>query len=284
MQRLLETTVLADGLLFPECPRWHDNKIWFSDIYARRVMTVDLAGRTESIVEVPGAPAGLGWLPDGRLLIVSATDRRLLRLGLQGIEEFCDLSEIVAYHCNDMVVDNQGRAYIGNVGFDYIGHPEAFVPAEIVLVDTEGQARVVADDLAFPNGTVITSDGRTLVVAETWAQRLSAFNIEPDGSLSNRRIWAEIPESTPDGICMDEENAIWFASPLTGEVLRCYEGGKITHNVRPKGQAYACTLGGADRRTLFVCTVGSASFDEALAKASGMVEIAQVEVPGAGLP
>jgi sugar lactone lactonase YvrE len=181
-----------------------------------------------------------------------------------------------------MVVDSMGRAYIGNYGFDYFR--ESFMPAAIVLVNLKGRTRIAAGDLAFPNGPVITPDGKTLIVAETFAQRLTAFNIKADGSLSHRRVWADIPESTPDGICLDKENAIWVANPMTGEVLRCCEGGEVTHRVRPQKQAFACMLGGPDRRTLFVCTAESDNPDEIRAKASGTIETVRVDVPGAGLP
>jgi sugar lactone lactonase YvrE len=246
-------------------------------------MTVDLRGTTESIVEVTGQPAGLGWLPDGRLLVVSMTDRRLMRLDPEGLVEVSDLSELATHHCNDMVVDALGRAYIGNFGFDMFNQ-QPFVPAVIALVDPDGTTRIAAEYMAFPNGTVITPDGRTLIVAETWAQSLTAFDIESDGSLSNRRIWAVIPDATPDGICLDRENAVWIASPLSGEVLRCREGGEITHRVRPKRQAYACMLGGEDRRTLFVCTADAMNPDETPEMMSGAIEMVQVDVRGAGLP
>lgn len=280
---VLDTTVLIDGLVFPESPRWHSGKLWFSDQDAHRVMTVDLNGNAETVVEVPGRPSGLGWLPDGRLLVVSMTDRRLLRLDPAGLAEVADLRELASFHCNDMVVDQQGRAYVGNFGFD-LTERQPFAPAEIVLVTPDGDARVVADDMAFPNGTVITPDGRTLIVAETFGQRLTAFDIEPDGSLTGRRIWAEIEQALPDGICLDAEKAIWAALPLSGEVLRLREGGEVTHRVRVTTQAFACMLGGADRRTLFVLTAETIHPDEARAKASGRIETVQVDVPGAGLP
>jgi len=279
-----KTRVLAEGLVFPECPRWHDGKLWLSDMLARKVMTVDLKGNKELIAEVPQSPAGLGWLPDGRLLLVSMRDRRLMRLDPEGLTEVCDLSKLASYHCNDMVIDASGRAYIGNFGFDYVAQPDIFVPANIVMVNPKGKARVVAKNLAFPNGTVITPDGRTLIVAETWAQKLTAFDIGENGSLSNRRVWAEVAESTPDGICLDEDGAIWVASPLSGEVLRCCEGGRVTHRIKPRKQAFACMLGGPDRRTLFICTAESDNPAEALAKPGGMIEIVRVEVPGSGLP
>ena len=276
------TTVLLEGLVFPEGPRWRDGKLWFSDMHAHRVMTVDLSGNTETIVEVPGAPSGLGWLPDGRLLIVSMTDRRLLRLDPGGLTQVADLSKLATYHCNDMVVDAQGRAYAGNFGFDFLEQP--FTPAEIVLVTPQGDARVVADDMAFPNGTVITPDRRTLIVGESFAARLTAFDIEPDGSLSGRRLWAQLPRGLPDGICLDADGDIWVASPIGGEVLRVREGGQVTDSIPVSTQAFACMLGGPDRRTLFVLTAETSHPDEARAKKSGRIEIVKVDVPGAGLP
>ena len=293
---VFETKILLDGLTLPECPRWHDSKLWFSDFFTHRVMTVDLDGHAESVVEVPRQPSGLGWLPDGRLLVVSMTDRRLLRLDPQGLAEVADLSGLASFHCNDMVVDLQGRAYIGNFGFD-IYTPERLRLAEIVLVTPEGDARVVAEKMAFPNGSVIAPDGATLVVAESAAARLTAFDIQPDGSLSGRRVWAafddpgvleELEEYVgrvgPDGICLDAEGAIWVASPSTGEVLRVREGGEVTHHFEVESLPYACMLGGPDRRMLFVLTSQTSDPPEALAKRSGRVEIVQVDVPGAGLP
>jgi len=279
---MLTTSVIIDGLWCPECPRWHNGRFWFSDMVAERVMTSDLKGNLEEVVEVPGLPGGLGWLPDGRLLVVSMKRRRLLRLDPEGLVEVSDLNKYAAYHCNDMVVDARGNAYVGNYGFDYLKEP--FAPAAMIFVSPEGETRIVAEDLAFPNGTVITPDGKTLVVAETFAQRLTAFDIEADGNLKGRRVWAQIPECAPDGICLDQESAIWVASPMTGEVLRCCEGGKVTHRVRPKNPAYACMLGGLDGRTLFLCTAESDIPEKLRAKASGAIEAVQVDVPGAGLP
>jgi sugar lactone lactonase YvrE len=182
-----------------------------------------------------------------------------------------------------MVVDAQGRAYIGNFGFDlFVGEPPK--PAEIVLVTPEGKARVVARDMEFPNGSVITPDGRTLIVGESFGARLTAFDIESDGSLSRRRVWAETPGASPDGICLDEETAIWAASPLSDELLRVCEGGRITHRIRPGARPYACMLGAPDRRTLFILTAETHIPEEAVAKRSGRIETLRVEVAGAGLP
>jgi sugar lactone lactonase YvrE len=277
------TEVLVDGLAFPEGPRWHEGRFWFSDMHDKTVKAVDSNGRVEDVVEVPGDPSGLGWLPDGRLLVVSMTDRRLLRLDPGGLAEVADLSALASYHCNDMVTDASGRSYVGNFGFDL--HTRATPkPAQLVLVTPEGDTRVVADDLSFPNGTVITPDGRTLVVGESFGARLSAFDVAEDGSLSNRRVWAQLEGAVPDGICLDAEGAIWVASPVSSEVLRVREGGEVTTRIPVATQAIACMLGGEDRRTLYVCTAESTHPDECLAKRTGRIETRRVDVPGAGLP
>jgi len=277
------TRVLLDGLLFPEGPRWHAGKLWFSDMHAHRVMTVDLAGRAEVVVEVPNQPSGLGWLPDGRLLVVSMIDRRLLRLDPGGLAVAADLSALASFHCNDMVVDDRGGAYVGNFGFDL--HAEApFRPAELVLVPPDGPPRIVADDLAFPNGCVITPDGRTLVVGESGGARLTAFTIAADGSLGDRRVWAVLESAVPDGICLDAEGAIWVASPVGNEVLRVQEGGAVLDRVRVSTIPFACMLGGPDRRTLFVATAETHQPELVKAKPSGRIEVATVRVPGAGRP
>jgi sugar lactone lactonase YvrE len=287
---MLKTEILLDGLGFPEGPRWHDGKLWFSDMGTCRVMTVDLEGTAETVVEVPGQPSGLGWLPDNRLLVVSMTDRRLLRLDPDGLVEIADLRELASFHCNDMVVDQQGRAYIGNFGFDIDDPGAAPKDAVIVLVMPDGAARIVADEMVFPNGSVITSDGRTLIVAESFASRLTAFSIESDGSLTGRRVWAQFDDLGfamsnerigPDGICLDAEGAIWLASPSAStEVLRVKEGGDITHRFTVETQAFAVMLGGPDRRTLFVCTTLLSERNSG----RGRIEIVHVDVPGAGLP
>jgi sugar lactone lactonase YvrE len=287
---VLKTEILLDGLGFPEGPRWHDGKLWFSDMGTCQVMTVDLDGNSETVVEVPEQPSGLGWLPDNRLLVVSMKDRRLLRLDPGGLVEVADLREFASFHCNDMVVDEQGRAYIGNFGFD-VDDPDA-VPrhAAVMLVTPDGAARIVADEMVFPNGSVITPDGGTLIVAETFASRLTAFSVDSDGSLTGRRVWAQFDDLgfdmseeriSPDGICLDAEGAIWIASPSgRGEVLRVKEGGEVTHRFEVETQAFAVMLGGPDRQTLFVCTT---ILDERNS-GKGRIEIVHVAVPGAGLP
>ena len=276
---LLETEIFLEGLKFPEGLRWHDEKLWFSDMYARKVMTVDLQRNAKTIVEMEDSPSGLGWLPDGTLLIVSMVDERLMRLDPNGLKEVADLSSLATYRCNDMVVDKKGRAYVGNCGFDF--QTEQLKPAEIILVTPEGNAQIVADNLAFPNGTVITPDDKTLIVAETFGSKLTAFDILQDGLLEKRRIWANLKSMMPDGICLDVDGGIWIASPGSGKVFRVLEGGKVTHEVKVSSQAYDCTLGGIDRCSLFIAT--STAFEQT-SKIEGLIEIAQVETPGAGLP
>jgi len=271
----LETEIFLEGIKFPEGLRWHNERLWFSDMVARKVMVVDLKGNAETIIELEDSPSGLGWLPDDTLLIVSMDAERLLRLDPDGLKEFADLSSLATFKCNDMVVDRKGRAYVGNFGFDY--HKDRFKPAEIILVTPEGNAQIVADNLAFPNGTVITPDHKTLIVAETFGSKLTAFDVLDDGLLDGRRVWANLRSMLPDGICLDREGGIWFASPGSGKVFRVLEGGKVTHEVKVSSQAYACMLGGLDRCSLFVAT----STEDQL---EGRIEIVRVEIPGAGLP
>ena len=279
----LKLEPLLTGLSFGEGPRWRDGKLWFSDFYVHLVRTVDEAGRAETIVEVPGQPSGLGWRPDGTMLIVSMTDRRLMRFSGGKLSVEADLGGLATGHCNDMIVDASGRAYVGNFGFDrHAG--EAQRTTCLIRVDTDGSVHKAADDLLFPNGTVITPDGRTMIVGETFAHRLTAFDIAADGTLSNRRPWATIEGCFPDGICLDAEGAIWVSDPFGRRVLRVLEGGKITHSLdlAPRG-AYACMLGGADRRTLFVVT-NSKSGPTTAQTLEGRIETMRVDVPGAGLP
>ncbi|NVM17328.1 MAG: SMP-30/gluconolactonase/LRE family protein [Candidatus Lokiarchaeota archaeon] len=275
----LETEIFLEGLKFPEGLRWHDEKLWFSDMFARKVMTVDLQRNAETIIKMEDSPSGLGWLPDGTLLIVSMNDERLVRLDPDGLKEVADLKSLATFRCNDMVVDKKGRAYVGNCGFNF--QTEQIKPAEIILVTPEGNAQIVADNLAHPNGTIITPDDKTLIVAETFGNKLTAFDILEDGLLKERRIWANLKSMMPDGICLDAEGGIWIASPGSGKVFRILEGGKVTHEVKVSSQAYACMLGGIDRCSLFVAT--STAFDQT-DRIEGRIEIVRVEIPGAGLP
>ena len=278
---------VVDDLCFPEGPRWHDGRLWFSDMHAHRVVAFDPAtGGTEVVAEVPGQPSGLGWRPDGTLLVVSMTDRRLLAVRDGATEEVADLSELAPFHCNDMVVDARGNAYVGNFGFD-LHDPDADQrTTTLVLVTPEGEARVVADELFFPNGCVITPDGGTLIVGESFTGHLTAFAIADDGSLTDRREWALVRGAVPDGICLDADGAVWLASPISHQVLRVAEGGEVLDEVRTSDerQPFACMLGGPDRRTLYVCTALDSEPTAARAARAGRIEAIQVDVPGAGLP
>jgi len=279
-----DTTVLVDGLAFPEGPRWHESRLWFSDMHALWVKAVDEDGKVEQIVEVAGRPSGLGWDVDGRLLVVSMADRRLLRFDGSDLTQVADMTDRVARDCNDMVVDRQGRAYIGNFGFD-LHAGDTPTTTVLLMVDADAAVHEVADGLRFPNGMVITPDGSTLIVGESYGACLTAFAIAADGTLSDRREFAATAPAVPDGICLDEDGAVWVASPLTNEVIRVREGGEITDRISTGDRgAYACMLGGADRRTLFVCTSGTMIPAETVVQRTGRIETVGVDVPGAGLP
>jgi sugar lactone lactonase YvrE len=275
---------LLDGLTFPEGPRWHDGRLWFSDFYTHRVLAVSPDGIVETIVEIPQRPSGLGWTSDGALLVVSMLDRRVLRVENGATRVLADLSAVATGPCNDMVVDSRGRAYVGNFGYDrHKGEPPRTTC--LARVDPDGRVTRAAEDLFFPNGTVITPDGRTMIVAETQGHRLTAFDVAPDGTLGNRRVWAPLGDAVfPDGICLDAEGAIWVSDARGFALLRVREGGKIDGTVSTGTRyAFACMLGGADRRTLFVCT--STGSGPAMAdKRDGAIETVRVDVPGAGLP
>jgi sugar lactone lactonase YvrE len=254
------------------------------------VIQIDLHGQVQTVAQFEDMPGGLGWTSQGHLLVVAAFARRLLRLEDNGLSEVADLSSVVSAPNNDLVVDGQGRAYIGNMGYVFgRGTPQ---PGSILLVTPEGSARVVAEGLAFPNGMVITPDGQTLIVAESHAARLTTFHIEPDGSPSHRRAWAQFEDFgnygatpgqiTPDGICLDADQAVWIASPNTRDVLRVKEGAQITDRLPLSAIPVACMLGGEDRQTLFIATTESQ--DSTDHQARGRIETIQVEVAGAGLP
>jgi sugar lactone lactonase YvrE len=279
-----EPEVLLGGLGFAEGPRWHDGRLWFSDMGAARVMAVDLDGRAEVVLEVPTRPSGLGWLPDGRLLVVSMRDRRVLRLEPDGeVVVHADLADLASFDCNDMVVDGLGRAYVGNAGFDLSARPLEVRAAEVVLVTPDGEARVVDDEVVFPNGSVVTPDGSTLVVAETFGQCLTAFTIAEDGSLTDRRTFASLRGTSPDGICLDAEGAVWVADANGSACLRVREGGEVVDRVDTGRGCFACMLGGADRRTLFLMT--AEGFEgAAIRRRTAAIEVVEVEVPGAGYP
>ena len=287
-----QTHIVAEGLYFGEGPRWRDGRLWFSDFHAHAVKSVSLAGDVRTEIELDDQPSGLGWLPGGDLLVVSMVRRQVLRRSADGgLVLHADLGEVADFHCNDMVVDAQGRAYVGNFGFDLgaaiaergVGGALTNAPtARLALVMPDGEVRVAAEEMKFPNGSVITPDGRTLIVAETMANRLTAFDIGPEGALSGRRVWAPTP-GPPDGIALDADGAIWVASPATGQCVRVAEGGEVLEAIDTGQACYACMLGGEDGRTLFMLTAPPLGVDAAAAPL-GKVEVTTVDVAHAGLP
>lgn len=280
----ITTTVLAEGFIFLEGPRWHDGRLWMSDILAQTVYTLTLDGQAEEVFRLPSRPSGLGFLPDGTPLVVSMKERRLFRYAGGSLAVHAELGELVRADTNDMAVDSQGRAYIGNLGFDMM-HRAPYEPGELVLVTPDGRARVVADDLGCPNGICLTPDERTLVVAETLGNCLTAFDVAPDGSLSARRRFADLGPAAPDGICMDQEGAVWVGALSRQAFLRVREGGQVTHRVEcPGSLAIAPQLGGEDGCTFFGLTTIGGFVDEGEPLSESRVEIARVSVPGAGSP
>jgi len=277
-----ELPVFVSGLDFGEGPRWHDGRLWFSDFFQHIVSSVGVDGVRKVELEIDDFPSGLGWLPDGRLLVVAMESRRLLRVETDGtIATQADLSDVATGRCNDMVVATDGTAYVGNFGF-VLGEP--MQPAALVRVQPSGEVDVAADGLEFPNGTVITPDGRTLIVGETFGKRATAFSIADDGTLHDRRLWAELGEVLPDGCTLDAEGAIWFADAGGTAVVRVREGGEVTDRVEVGQHPFACALGGDDGRTLFVVAADSARDDEAQGTRTGTIRTHRVDVPHAGLP
>lgn len=280
----LTTNILLDSLTFPECPRWHDGALWFSDVHAHTIIRMTANGHAERIVENARQPAGLGWLPNGDLLYARMVDRTLVRRTPPGDESIvADLSALEAVQINDMVVSAEGRAYIGGFGFD-INKGDQLALSSIMLVQPDGTASIAAADMRFPNGMVITPDGKTLIAAETVGRCLTAFDIADDGTLHKRREWAALPVF-PDGICLDAENAVWVASPTTSECLRVREGGEITHTVKSQAKGvYACMLGGPHGTTLYLCTANTTGPELAQGISTGWIETVEAEIPHAGLP
>ena len=306
-----ELKKLTGGLYFGEGPRWHENKLWFSDFYSHKVMTLDENNSLETVCEVPSQPSGLGWLPNGDLLIVSMLDRKILRFSEGSISVHADLSEYVAHKCNDMVVGRDGTAYVGNFGMGDAG--ESLNSTHLMIVKSDGTVLKGPDNLLFPNGTVITEDGKNLIIAETLGAKLTSFDIEDNGELTNRKLWARTSPlfslliikflssmgfdlskvdfskysknlHVPDGICLDEKNGIWIASPTTKAVVRIEKGGNITDIIyTPKG-AFACMLGGKERKTLYVIISNSSNPEEAQASPKGEIHSIEVEIPGVGKP
>lgn len=283
---MAELHTLLTGIAFGESPRWHEGRLWFADWGAQQVLAVDLEGTCEVIVRVPfpAFPMCIDFLPDGRLLVVAARDRLLLRLEPDGqLSPYADLSGLSAYGCNEVVVDGRGNAYLNNVGFAFPGG--AFAPGFIALVTPNGSARQVADGVAFPNGMVVTPDNKTLIVAESYGNRLTAFDLAADGSLSNRRVWADLGEDNPDGICLDADNAVWYSDVPHQRCVRVREGGEVLQTIDLDRGCFACALGGADRSTLFLVAtewLGAASM--AGGARTGQILTIRAPAPGVGWP
>ncbi|MFI5612095.1 SMP-30/gluconolactonase/LRE family protein [Amycolatopsis sp. NPDC051903] len=294
-----DLTTVLEGLAYLECPRWHDGRIWFADFYTYRVLSAAPDGsdlRTEA--EVPQQPSGLGWLPDGRLLVISMRDARLLRREPDGtLVTHADLSGHVKGHPNDMVVDAHGRAYVGEFGFDLMGG-QPLETAVLLRVDPDGTVTTVADDLWFPNGSVLTDDG-VLLVCETFANRVTAFDVTGDGSLTNRRTWATFGEQptartqdalfpqvtvAPDGCCLDADGALWIADAIGNRALRVHEGGAIADEIPAGTGIFACTLGGTDGDTLFLCAAPDFHEEARKNAREGKLLATRVESPRAGRP
>jgi sugar lactone lactonase YvrE len=281
---MTEVNTLMTGLVLGESPRWHDDRLWFSDWGAQEIIAVDLDGESEVILRVSSFPFCIDWLADGRLLVVSARDRRLLRRESDGsLVTHADLSSLSDRPWNDIVVDGRGNAYVGNIGFDFPSGE--FAPGILAMVRPDGSARQIADGVAFPNGMVVTPDNSTLIVAESYAARLTAFDIATDGSLSNRRVWAELPGGAPDGICLDAENAIWYADVPNKRCVRVREGGEVLQTINLDRGCFACMLGGPDHRTLFlIAAEWPGAANAADGSRTGQVLTVQAPAPGVGWP
>ncbi len=283
------TSRIREGLAFGESPRWHDQRLWYSDFYRHGVFSTDALARDERLeFEVAGQPSGLGWLPDGSQLCVSMIDHRVLRVGATTTTH-ADISEHCGFWANDLVVAATGVAYVGNFGFDL----DAFLAdvgvegllatppptTNLVVLGPDGAVRQVVADLAFPNGAVVTADGTTLIVAETLASRLSAFTIADDGTLHDRRVWAPLQFAAPDGICLDAQGLVWYANAITNQCVRVAEGGEIADVATTTQTAFACSLGGTTGSTLYVMTAPTSDRFRAADTRLGAIESVEVAVP-----
>ena len=273
---------LMTGILLGESPRWHEGKLWFADWVAERLYTLDEAGKSEVVAEIASLPFSIDWLPDGRLLVVNARENRLMRREADGsFVTHADLSVLSKLGCNEIVVDGRGNIFVNNVNFNF---PEApFQPGFIGVITPDGKARRVAEGVAFPNGMAVTPDGTTLICGESFSKKLTAFDIGADGGLSNQRVWAQMQEWGPDGICLDAEGAVWAASGKA--CVRIREGGEVLERIEVDRFCFACMLGGEDGKTLFI---NAADWTGAIAKPgsepTGRVYTARVSVPHAGRP
>jgi sugar lactone lactonase YvrE len=289
--------ILAEGIYFGEGPRWHEDRLWFSDFYAHAVKSVSLNGDLRTELELEGRPSGLGWMPDGSLLVVRMELREVWRRWPDGrFERHADLTGHSTHLCNDMVVDDQGRAWVGNFGFDldaemrvrgaesvFADHPRTC----LALVQPDGTVSNAApgEAFSFPNGMVITPDGKTLVLAESFGGCLTGFAIGTDGTLSERRVWARLEACVPDGISLDGEDAIWIANPPAAQCIRVAEGGEVIETIETGGvPCYACMLGGPEGRHLFMLVAASGDAEEAAKTPTGKLLVTEVDVARAGWP
>jgi sugar lactone lactonase YvrE len=277
---------LMTGISFGEQPRWHEDRLWFSDWGSREVIAVDLEGNSEVILQTPSFPCCVDWLPDGRLIVVSAREGLLLRRQPDGtLVTHGDLRTVSTPPAgNELVVDGRGNAYINGIGFDLMAG-EPFAPGIVAMVTPDGSARRVADDLLFPNGMLVTPDNATLIVAESYAKRLSAFDIAADGSLSNRRVWADLGTGVPDGICLDAEGAVWYADVPNRRCVRIREGGEVLQRIDLDRGCFACALGGTDRTSLFMMATEWNGPARMFAEPrTGQVLAVEAPAPGVGWP
>ncbi|MFA5882764.1 MAG: SMP-30/gluconolactonase/LRE family protein [Acidimicrobiia bacterium] len=280
---MADITPLVTGLSFLEGPRWRGDALFVSDMHGDAVLRVDAHGAVSTVVEVE-QPSGLGWLPDGTLLVSSMTSRAVLRVDGSAVTVHADLSGVAPHEINDMVVDRHGHAFVGQFGYDLRGggRPE---PAPLLRVDPDGSVHEAAPDLRMANGMAITTDERTLVVAESSGKCLAGFDLADDGTLSNRRVWAGLPDA-PDGMCLDSENGVWIAGPVSDRFVRVVEGGEVTDVVETPGRhGIACALGGPDGRTLYMITSTThGERAESRAARTAAIETTTVRVPGAERP
>jgi sugar lactone lactonase YvrE len=277
-----EIHTLVDHRAFLEGPRWHDGALWVSDMHGHEVLRVTMDGDCSVVAALDGPPSGLGWLPDGRMLIVSMDDQRVLRLDGNTPVEHADCTPLAPHEINDMVVDARGHAFVSQFGYDHHGGGK-LAAAPVLRVDADGGVIAATDPMRMANGMAITADGRTLVVAESAGRRLVGFDLASDGTLSNQHVWADLPEMDyPDGICIDAEDAVWVAGPASDRFTRVRAGGEVTDVVDVSGRhAIACAIGGDDGHTLFMCTSPTQGQpDESRAARGAKVEITRVDVPG----
>ena len=279
-----EPQILMTGITFGESPRWHDDRLWFSDWGTQEVIAVDREGRSEVIVRTPASPFSIDWLPDGRFLIISGPDGLLLRREPDGsLVTHADLSGLSDHSWNEIVVDGRGNAYVNNIGFDFAGGE--FAPGTVALLTPESPARQAADGIAFPNGMAATPDNSTLIVAESYASRLTSFEIAADGSLSGQRVWADLGDGVPDGICLDAEGAVWYADVPNKRCVRVREGGEVMQTIELDRGCFACMLGGIEGTTLFMVAQEWSGMESAAGgERTGQLLTISAPAPGAGWP